>query len=99
MKYVISWEPRQNTSPQTQAHSLSVFSKWAPDPKVTFHQFLSRIDGGGGYAVVETDDPKAIARDMSIFGSWFDMQVHPVLEMADGAAIGGEAVEFITSNS
>lgn len=99
MKYVISWEPRQNTSPETQAHSLTVFSKWAPNPGVTFHQFLSRIDSGGGYAVVETEDPKLIAHDMAIFGAWFEMQVHPVLEIADGVAIGGEAVQFIASNS
>lgn len=99
MKYVISWETRQNSSPETQAQSLTVFSKWAPNPGVTFHEFLSRVDANGGYAVVETDDPRLIAHDMAIFGSWFDMRVHPVLEIGDGAAIGGEAVQFIASNS
>ena len=30
------------------------------------YSFLGRIDGSGGFAVVETDDPALIARDVSI---------------------------------
>jgi hypothetical protein len=36
---------------------------------------------------------------MSIFSAWFDMTVHPVLEIADTARIAGEAVEFRASIS
>jgi Protein of unknown function (DUF3303) len=94
MKYVVSWESRQSASEQVQARSLQVFSKWAPSEGTTFHQFLGRIDGRGGYAVVETDDPALVAKDMAVFGAFFEMSVHPVLEIADVAMIGAEAVEF-----
>ena len=94
MKYVISWEARQTASEETQARGLQVFSKWSPSDGVTFHQFLGRVDAKGGYAVVETDDPALVAKDMSIFSAFFEMSVTPVLEIADIAAIGGEAVEF-----
>jgi hypothetical protein len=99
MKYVISWETRQNTTEEMQERGLTVFSKWAPAEGVTFHQFLGRIDGQGGYAVVETDNPELIAHDMATFGAFFDMSVHPCLEIQDIARIGGAAVEFLHSVS
>jgi hypothetical protein len=99
MKYVVSWETRQTASEELQGRGLQVFSKWAPSEGTTFHQFLGRVDGRGGYAVVETDDPALIARDMAIFGAFFDMSVHPVMEITDIAMIGAEAVEFRASIS
>ena len=99
MKYMVSWESRQNASEELQARSLQVFGKWAPSPDVTFHQFLGRIDARGGYAVVEADDPSKVAHDMAVFSAYFDMTVTPVLEIADIAMIGAEAVEFRASIS
>jgi hypothetical protein len=94
MKYVITWESRPTASEELQARSLQVFSKWSPSPGADFQQFLGRIDGRGGFAVVETDDPSLIGRDMAIFGAFFDMSVYPVQEIADVAMLGAEAVEF-----
>ena len=99
MKYLIAWEARQNASEETQQRGLQVFSKWSPAEGVTFHQFLGRIDARGGYAVVETDDPTLVARDMSIFSAFFDMTVQPCLDVMDTARIGGEAIEFRNSIS
>ena len=97
MKYVVAWESRQNTSEEQQARGLQVFSKWAPAPNVTFHQMVGRVDGRGGFAVVETDDVAAVTRDMSIFSAFFDMSVYPVLEIGDIAQIAGDALEFRAS--
>ena len=99
MKYMVSWKTRANASEELQARGLQVFSKWSPSQGTTFHEFLGRVDARGGYAVVETDDPALIAKDMSIFSAFFEMSVEPVLEIADIAAIGGEAVEFRASVS
>jgi hypothetical protein len=99
MKYMVSWESRQNASEENQARSLQVFSKWSPSEGTTFLQFLGRIDGRGGYAVVETDDPALIAKDMAVFSAFFDMSVQPVMDIADIAMIGAEAVEFRASIS
>lgn len=97
MKYVIQWETRQNASEELQARGLQVFSKWSPSEKVNFLQFVGRVDGRGGFAVVETDDPTAIARDMAIFGPFFDFSVIPVLDIQETASIGGSALEFRAS--
>jgi len=94
MKYVVSWEPRPNATEEVQARGLEVFSKWSPAEGATFLQFVGRVDGAGGFAVVETDDPALLARDTAIFGAFFDMRVYPVLDIEESARIAGEAVEF-----
>lgn len=94
MKYVVTWETRASVSEEVQARSLQVFSTWSPAEGTTFVQFVGRVDGRGGFAVVETDDVTLIARDAAIFGAFFDMSVYPVLDVEQAAQIGGEAVQF-----
>ena len=48
---------------------------------------------------METDDPALIAKDMAVFSAFFEMSVEPVMEIADIAMIGAEAVEFRASIS
>ena len=59
MKYVIEWHPRAGGSSAenlaTTKRSLEVLAKWTPGG--TMHQLLFRVDGGGGFSVVEADDP------------------------------------------
>jgi len=97
MKYVVEWNAKPNTTEESAARSLQVFSKWAPSEGATFREFLGRVDGSGGYAVVETDDPALIAKDVAPFNIWFDFQVVPVLEIADTAAIDIEATAWVAS--
>ena len=99
MKYVISWVAKPNMGEVEAARSLEVFSKWVPSEKVTFEQFLGRADAKGGFAVVTTDDINAVAHDMAIFGTWFEMDVVPVIEVGDLVAVSGEALEFMASIS
>lgn len=94
MKYVVSWVALPNASEEIQARSLQVFGKWSPAEGTNFVQFLGRVDGRGGFAVVETDDVTLLARDMAVFGTFFDMSVHPVLEIQETAQIGMAAIEF-----
>jgi hypothetical protein len=63
MKYVVAWESRAGASEDVQARSLQVFSKWSPAEGTTFLQFVGRVDGRGGFAVVEAEDVTLVARD------------------------------------
>jgi len=99
MKYVVMWETRQSTSEETQARGLQVFSKWSPSEGTDFQQFLGRVDGRGGFAVVETGDPALVAKDMAMFGPFFEFSLYPVLEIAETAGIGMEAVQMRASIS
>ena len=99
MKYVVTWQARDNASEASVARSLQVFSKWAPSEGVTYHEFLGNVDGTGGLAVVESDDVALVAKDVAPWGVWFDIRVTPVLEIAEASTIGGEAVAFLASIS
>jgi hypothetical protein len=97
MKYVITWETRPSATEETAARGLAVFSKWAPSEGSNFREFLGRVDGRGGFAVVETDDVANIAKDVAPFSGFFDFGVYPVQEITDTAAVGMEAVAFLQS--
>lgn len=99
MKYVVMWEASPSRSEESGARSLQVFGKWAPPEGATFHEFVGRIDGGGGFAVVETDDVHGLMRDAFTFGAFFDWHVYPVVEIGEVAAAASEAVEFLGSVS
>jgi hypothetical protein len=98
MKYVVSWEALPLTE-ETAKRSLTVFSKWSPSHPEHFLAFLGRVDGNGGFAVIETDDATEIAKDTAPFLPWFEFHVYPCLEIADTAAINTEALAFTGSIS
>jgi hypothetical protein len=103
MKYVLSWTARQGGSAADNEASLKrgldVFSKWSPAAGTTFHQFVGRVDGEGGFAVVETDDPRLILGDTAKFQPFFEFHVYPVVDVTEVAQAGGEAIEFRRSIS
>ena len=99
MKYVVSWEALPSLTEESVKRSLTVFSKWSPSHPEHFHAFLGRVDGNGGFAVVETDDASEITKDTAPFAGWFQFHVYPCLEIADQAAINGEALAFLDSVS
>jgi hypothetical protein len=103
MKYVLSWTPRQGGSAADNEASLKrgldVFSKWSPAAGATFHQFVGRVDGEGGFAVVETDDPRLILGDTAKFQPFFEFHLYPVVEITEVAQIGSEAIDFRSSIS
>ena len=98
MKIVATWKMRYGGSAAeneaTAARVLEVFSKWTPDSDVTIHQFVLRVDGEGGFMVAEVDDPASIARGIAKWAPFAEYTVYPVLDIAEGAAIAAEAVEW-----
>lgn len=99
MKYVVTWESNPNLTEEASGRALEVFGKWTPSEGVDYKEFLGRVDGRGGFAVVETADAALIAKDVAPFGAWFDFCVYPVLEIADTATINAQAVAFVQSVS
>ncbi len=103
MKYLVSWKPRSGGSgSENEAaveRTLQVFSKWAPASDATFHQFLTRLDGEGGYAVVESDNPASIMEGPIKFSPFMEFTVTPVMDITDGIAVMSEGIEFRKSIS
>jgi len=96
MKYVIEWHPRAGGSSAenlaTTKRSLEVLAKWTPGG--TTHQFVSRLDGAGGFSVVETDDPAVVARDCAIFTPFLEVTAYPVVDIEAAVGVLQEAVDF-----
>ena len=98
MKYVIAWIPRVYGSSfeneQTMKRNLQVFAQWSPPTDVTFHEFVNRVDGGGGFAVVETDDALHLLEATAKFVPYHEFTVYPVVEMNDAEQVFQRSVEF-----
>jgi hypothetical protein len=73
---------------------LAAFTKWSQPPSTTYHQFVGRIDGGGGFAVVETDSPADLVETTGQFATILDYQIYPVVDIAQAAQALQRGVEF-----
>jgi hypothetical protein len=98
MKYVVTWKPRFGGSAAENEAAIArlheVFSKWTPASDVTIHQFVARVDGEGGFAVTEGDDPASGARDFAKFAPFLEYAVYPVLDIGEAAGILAEGIEW-----
>ncbi len=101
MKYLVSWTYRLTGSAQeneaTLRRGLAVYSKWTPPATTTYHQFLARLDGSGGAAVIETDNPADITETAGKFAFMLDYQVVPVVDIADGIQAMIAGIDFLES--
>jgi hypothetical protein len=98
MKYVVTWTYRLNGSAvendESLRRGLAAFTKWSQPPNTTYHQFVGRIDGGGGFAVVETDNPADLVETTGQFATILDYQIYPVVDIAQAAQALQRGVEF-----
>ncbi|MBX7431821.1 DUF3303 domain-containing protein [Mycobacterium sp. Y57] len=103
MKYVLAWTNRLTGSATDNEASvrrgLELFSKWQPPASSTFHQFVGRLDGTGGFAVVETDNPADLLDGAGKFGTNNEFQLYPVVDIADWVQVLGQGVDFRESIS
>jgi hypothetical protein len=103
MKYVVMTTRRAGGSgkdnEEAQRRALELISKWQPSATTTIHQFVTRIDGGGGFAVGETDNPDDLLEVASIFSPYFDYQIYPVVDFAAAIPTFQRAIEFRDSTS
>lgn len=98
MKFVVTWRPRLGGSAAENeagvARVLEVYGKWTPPADATFHQFVVRADGEGGFAVVEGDDPAGLALSIFKLVPYLEYGVYPVLDVEEAVGLLTEAVEF-----
>lgn len=66
---------------------------------LTFHQFVGRLGGSGGFAVVDTDNPMDLTDAPSEFGFFAEYQIHPVVDVAEAVEAFRQGVEFRESVS
>jgi hypothetical protein len=96
MKYVITWKPRSSSELSSQERAQlfeQLGGEWAPVPGATIHQFVLRIDGEGGFAIIESDNPADVANTLFKFAPLVKYTAYPVIDFADeGIRISRETV-------
>ena len=101
MKYVIEYEIRTAglTHDQNFANQdalLKAFGTWTPEEGLTVHAFISTMNNGG-YVFVEAEDPNVVYSFVSKFAYWNEVNVVPVVEVADGVASGAASLAWARS--
>jgi len=101
MKYVIMWKTPITMPEETLARAFKVFDAWysrqGQSKSLNYHEMLGRVDNSGGFMVVETDDIAALTKEAALFTPYYDCNIFPVMEIANFAQAGREAVEFRAS--
>ncbi len=97
-KYLLTWKTRDSGSAQ-QIHDdgkslLEAFAKWQIPADQKWSEFMSRIDGKGGAAVIETDNQAGLMDGTSKFSTWLEFDVVPMVDIMDGIVMIGKGAEF-----
>lgn len=104
MKYMIEYSVRtaglsHNENFANQEGLLNAFGKWQPETGLTVLAFVSTLNSDSGYVLVEADDPKVIASFVSKYIYWNDVDVVPVVDVAEIVAINTESLAWARSAS
>ncbi|MFN8228965.1 MAG: DUF3303 family protein [Mycobacterium sp.] len=78
---------------------VETFAKWTPPAGLKFEQFVGRIDGNGGFAVVETDNVADLLDGTAKFAPANEFQIYPVVDIADWIQAATDGIGFRESIS
>ena len=97
-KYLLTWKTRAAGTAQ-QNHDdgksiLETFAKWQIPADQKWSEFLARIDGEGGAAVIETDNQAGLMDGTSKFTTWLEFDLIPMVDIMDGVSMLGKGAEF-----
>lgn len=95
--YVLTWEERPHGSHQdydnAQRRVLQLFEQWKAPESVTIHQFFARVGEMGGFAVLGTDDLRAVHEALIPY-STFSFRLHPVMDVKDAVEAEMNAISW-----
>jgi hypothetical protein len=101
MKFVIAYTSQAGGSAEDNIKSAEAAQKllanWVPSPSGTIHQWVSRLDGNGGFSVIETDNASDLLKDLSTWSPWLRFELFPVIDILDGTVATQEAINTASS--
>jgi hypothetical protein len=96
MKFVLTYTVRDGGSAEereTEAkRGLQLLPKF--EPSVQISEWVDRVDGNGGFAILESDDAPAMLKDIAIWAPFFEFGLYPVVDIGESTARQQEAVDF-----
>jgi hypothetical protein len=97
MLFLVSWTGRPGGSPaemlEANRATLKAFEKWTPAAG-EYKAMVSRIDGQGGYALIESDNPAGLLEDAAKFSDTFVFETVPVLDMMEAVPVFNTAMQW-----
>ena len=103
MKYMIEYQIRvaglshdQNLAGQEAL--IKAFGKWKPEEGLTVHAFVSNL-ANGGYVLVEAAEPGVVLSFVSKFIYWNDVEVVPVVDVAEAVTTSTESLAWARAAS
>jgi hypothetical protein len=97
MKYVLAYKARTSDTAKgnldASRSAQKLLTSWQPHAPEGISEWLQRVDGTGGFAVVQTDDAAALFKDMSTWSPWLEFEVIPVIDLADATAMTEAAIQ------
>jgi hypothetical protein len=103
MKFVLTYTWRDGGSAaereQMLKRSMQLLGKFSPSDPTQIKEWVDRVDGEGGFALLESDDPIAMMRDIAIWIPMLRFELHPVVDVADAMPAQQEALDFLDSVS
>jgi Domain of unknown function (DUF3303) len=101
MKFVLTFTVPNGGSAKeredAEKRAMQLLAKF--EPSVDISVWVDRIDGRGGFAVFESDDPVAMTKDIAIWAPLLDFELFPVIDIAEGTPAQQEAIDFRDSIS
>jgi Protein of unknown function (DUF3303) len=98
MKYMLDYQVRTagltyDQNLDSQDALLRAFAKWTPEEGLTVLAFVSNLKNGG-YVLVEAGDPGVVYSFVAKFAYWNDVNVVPVVDVAELIPIGTESLAW-----
>ena len=103
MKYMIEYSIRtaglsHDQNLNNQEALLKAFGTWEPEEGLTIHAFVANLKNGG-YVLVEADDANVVLSFVSKYFAWNDVEVVPVVDVADSVAVSSESLVWARAAS
>jgi hypothetical protein len=97
MKFVLVYKARGNDTPKdiddSQRSAQKLLSSWQPHAPEGISEWLTRVDGTGGFAVVQTDDAGALYKDLATWSAWLEFEVIPVIDLGESTPLTDEVFQ------
>jgi Protein of unknown function (DUF3303) len=77
---------------------IKAFGKWQPEEGLTIHAFLGNL-ANGGYVLVEAAEPGVVQSFVTKFTSWNDIEVVPVVDVAEAVTTATESLAWARAAS
>jgi hypothetical protein len=103
MKYVVAWKNRIGGSAAENEASFarylevrtkSLTQSPVPENSFTIQQWALRVDGQGGFIMLESDDLTGFALNAFIMNPYLEWEIYPVIDAGAALPLLTQAAEF-----